>query len=201
MLRIDPKLVAESLDIRVIQDPKSSQSRASHPKVIPNSLWIPRAPKAPKAREVLVFHDVKDEHNIHKIKKDHKVISQEGLGGRKFYDCQSAQIVIVTEKKSSALVSICKENWTLESSYRQDQRYSDPKASNKKSSKNSSDKYTQRNQHEVTLSNTKVTKVNGPYFHSTIAVLRSPARSMPECKWDRNVLPSTTISTNHQTAL
>ena len=201
MLRINPKLVAESLDIRVIQDPMSSQSRASRPKVIPNSLWIPKAPKAPKDREVLVFHDVQAEHNLHKINKDHKVISQEGLGGRKFYDCQSAQIVIVTEKKSSALVSICKENWTLESSYKQDQRYSDPKASNKKSSKNSSDKYTQRNQHQVTLSNTKVTKVNGPYFHSTIAVLRSPARSMPECKWDRNVLPSTTISTNHQTAL
>jgi hypothetical protein len=165
MLRIDPKLAAGSLEIRVIQDPKSSQSRASHPKVIPNSLWIPKAPKAPKVREVLVFHDVQDEHNIHKINKDHKVISQEGLGGRKFYDCQSAQIVIVTEKKSSALVSICKENWSLESSYKQDQRYSDPKA--KKSSKNLSNKYTQRTQYQVTLSNTKVTKVNGPHFNST----------------------------------
>ena len=166
MLRIDPTLAAGSLEIRVIQDPKSSQSRASHPKVIPNSLWIPRAPKAPKVREVLVFHDVQDEHNIHKINKDHKVISQEGLGGRKFYDCQSAQIVIVTEKKSSALVSICKENWTLESSYKQDQKKYDPKA--KRLSKNSSNKNTQRNQYQVTLSNTKVTKVNVPHFHSTI---------------------------------
>ena len=201
MLRIDPKLASGSLEVRIIQDPKSSQSRPRRPKVIPNSLWIPKAPKAPKEREVLVFHDVQDEHNIHKINKDHKVISQQGLGGRKFYDCQSAQIVIVTEKKSSALVSICNETWTLESSYRQDQRYSDSKGCNKRSSKNSSAKYTQRNQHQVTLNNTKVTKVSGPHFHSTIAVLRSPARSMPVCKWDRNVIPSTTISTNHQKTL
>ncbi len=118
MLRIDPKLASGSLEVRIIQDPKYSQSRPNHPKVIPHSLWIPKAPKAPKAREVLVFHDEQAEHNIHKINKDHKVISQEGLGGRKFYDCQSAQIVIVTEKKSSALVSICKETWTLENSYK-----------------------------------------------------------------------------------
>ena len=162
MLRIDPKLASGSLEVRIIQDPKSSQSRPSRPKVIPNSLWIPKAPKAPKDREVLVFHDVQDDHNIHKINKDHRVISQAGLGGHKFYDCQSAQIVIVTEKKSSALVSICNETWALESSYRQDQRYSDPKA------KKLSNKYTQRNQYQVTLSNTKVTKANGPHFHSTI---------------------------------
>ena len=123
MLRIDPKLASGSLEICIIQDPKSSQSRPSHPKVIPNSLWIPKAPKAPKVREVLVFHDVQDEHNIHNINKDHKVISQQGLGGRKFYDCQSAQIVIVTEKKSSALLSICKETWTLENSYKNCSNY------------------------------------------------------------------------------
>ena len=181
MLRIDPTLAAGSLEIRVNQNPKSSQSRASHPKVIPNSLWIPKAPKAPKVREVLVFHDVQDEHNIHNINKDHKVISQQGLGGRKFYDCQSAQIVIVTEKKSSALVSICKETWTLESSYKNSSKQMHQKNLSEYLQKNSSKKIIKKfakqiHPKEPTPSNTEVTKANGPHFHSTIAVIRSSAR-------------------------